>query len=134
MTQTEEKRLAAIMAKYPELPADRAEFLVRSGLTFNEEGYRKFLEQRNNDVDWYYPKGSAFNDDDDSSDADELTDDSSDADEPTPDTNNDNTGADDSSDDSSDDTDDNNIADTADNGNDNNGDDSSDDDNTDVEP
>ena len=62
MTQTEEKRLAAILEKYPELDKERAEFLVRSGLTFNDKAYAKFLEQKDNDIDWYYPKGAAFND------------------------------------------------------------------------
>ena len=47
------------MKKHADMSQEQAEFVVMTGLTFDK---KKFEEYRKGNLDWYYPKGAAFND------------------------------------------------------------------------
>lgn len=74
MTTIEQKRVEYLTSKHAgeeKYTAEKIEFLVRTGLTFDPTTKKKFNgeEKAYKDIDWYYPKGAAFKtSDDDSSD------------------------------------------------------------------
>lgn len=74
MTTIEQKRVEYLTSKHADeekYTAEKIEFLVRTGLTFDPTTKKKFNgeEKAYKDIDWYYPKGAAFKtSDDDSSD------------------------------------------------------------------
>lgn len=74
MTTIEQKRVEYLTSKHAgeeKYTAEKVEFLVRTGLTFDPTTKKKFNgeEKAYKDIDWYYPKGAAFKtSSDDSSD------------------------------------------------------------------
>lgn len=61
MTKTEEARFSYLKG-ITEYSDEKLEFLVRTGLTFDPAATRMFNgeEKEYKDIDWYYPKGAAF--------------------------------------------------------------------------
>ena len=66
MTTIEQKRIDFLTEKYAgdeRYSAEKIEFLVRTGMTFDPSKTRKLFngeEKAYKDIDWYYPKGAAF--------------------------------------------------------------------------
>lgn len=78
MTTIEQKRVEYLTSKHADeetYTAEKIEFLVRTGLTFDPTTKKNLNgeEKAYKDIDWYYPKGAAFNASDNSG-----------SDEPTP--------------------------------------------------
>lgn len=72
MTTIEEKRVEFLKYKHNDYSADKVEFLVKTGLTFDTTKTKKVKgeEKQYKDIDWLKPKGVAFveSEDDGSSD------------------------------------------------------------------